>query len=714
MAGELLVNSQHLKKIEPFPRSATLAWEGKHAQAIELATQALSLPNIKPAEQMDLLDLRAESYAALLNLDAAEKDAVSMARIAKKEKKAGLQSQALIRKAFLQMDQGKHDLAAKTFSTALKLARQDKHRYLEAQSLFGLGLNQTVEPSIKSLQQAADLFLSLGNQTRMSYALGALSVAFMNAGRMEDAQRTAQTALTICEEAGDNWGKGWALSFIADMQTDLSRVLKLQKQAYQAEELAGDLRAINAINNNLGYAYLRLGLYPRALRSYQKCFDLNPYEFVHLSNIADAEIRLNSLVEARKYIAQIHSMPRDERGDAITKEISGRLALIEGKPKTALQHFKSAIKISHEAGLAREIGELALLGEAHLARRNFTAALIATTRAVKMHRDLDFPFIDDHPSQNIWWWHAQALKANKNPKEASKALETAYDFLVKGIANTSDEGLRRNHLNKIEVNREIVQAWVKENARRKLPKERLFAHLTSESSLREPFQRLAEISLELNQLKTVAEIQTFLVEEATELSGGERVMLILEKGGKLEVAESLLPRGEDAGKVLASIKKHLNQVRRSRTVQLIGGKGSGEKDKAPRPLSPALCRIVAPLLAQNHLLGYLYVDMSTLYGAFDETDRDMLGMLANQAAVALDNAGLLEELEVKVQERTEQLNARVDELAILNSVGEAMAKTMDVKTVTKIVGDKVQNIFSAEIRNDTFIRSGHQSHPTCL
>ena len=74
----------------------------------------------------------------------------------------------------------------------------------------------------------------------------------------------------------------------------------------------------------------------------------------------------------------------------------------------------------------------------------------------------------------------------------------------------------------------------------------------------------------------------------------------------------------------------------------------------------------------------------------------MLGMLANQAAVALDNAGLLEELEVKVQERTEQLNARVDELAILNSVGEAMAKTMDVKTVTKIVGDKVQNIFSAK------------------
>src|SRR5258707_13704525 len=41
----------------------------------------------------------------------------------------------------------------------------------------------------------------------------------------------------------------------------------------------------------------------------------------------------------------------------------------------------------------------------------------------------------------------------------------------------------------------------------------------------------------------------------------------------------------------------------------------------------------------------------------------------------------------------QQLAQREDELAILNSVGEAMAKTLDVKTVTRIVGDKVRDIF---------------------
>ena len=39
---------------------------------------------------------------------------------------------------------------------------------------------------------------------------------------------------------------------------------------------------------------------------------------------------------------------------------------------------------------------------------------------------------------------------------------------------------------------------------------------------------------------------------------------------------------------------------------------------------------------------------------------------------------------------------RTDELAILNSVGDAMAKSLDVKTVTKIVGDKIREIFQAQ------------------
>jgi GAF domain-containing protein/tetratricopeptide (TPR) repeat protein len=670
-----------------------LAWKGQHPKAIEICTQALdaiSKGNSRTAQsKMELLDLRAESYSAQLNLDAAEKDSILMIRIANAQTKPAFKAQALIRKGWVQGARGNYKLAPKTFSLALKFARQSKQKHLEAESLFGLGHHQIGERSIKPLQQAADLFLSLGNQSRTGHTLAALAAAFRNAGQIEEAQHTAQTALMICEKAGDNIGKGWALNVLGPTQTDLTLVLKFQKQAHQAFEAAGNLGAIAGIINNLGYTYLQLGLYPRALRSYQKSLNLDPADVIPLANIADVEIKLNTLDQAHKHIAELRLLFREKKNWAFTEELLGRMALIEDKPKVALKHFKMAIQISHEAGLVGEIGELTLLGQAYLAGRNFIAALKATSQAAQMHRDLNFPFVDDHPSQNIWWRHAQTLQANKKNKKADEALEMAYDFLLKGIANLHDHGLRRNYLNKVIINREIIQAWGQHATKHKLPWERRFAHLAVESSLREPFERLAEISLELNALHTIKEIQTFLVEEATELSGGERVLLILEKDGELEVADSPLPHGEDSEKVLASIGKHLTSARFTRTTQLILPKKTG------------LSRIIAPLIAQNQLIGYLYADMDSLYGRFDETDRDMLGMLANQGAIALDNADLLEGLEQKVHERTAELqtsNANLEqrnaELQIINSIQQGLAAELDFQSIVNLVGDKLSEVLN--------------------
>lgn len=46
---------------------------------------------------------------------------------------------------------------------------------------------------------------------------------------------------------------------------------------------------------------------------------------------------------------------------------------------------------------------------------------------------------------------------------------------------------------------------------------------------------------------------------------------------------------------------------------------------------------------------------------------------------------------------TQELDQRSKELAIFNSVGEAMTKAMTVKTVTRIVGDQVREIFGVEV-----------------
>ena len=93
--------------------------------------------------------------------------------------------------------------------------------------------------------------------------------------------------------------------------------------------------------------------------------------------------------------------------------------------------------------------------------------------------------------------------------------------------------------------------------------------------------------------------------------------------------------------------------------------------------------------------------MDGLYGRFDDTDRDMLGLLANQAAVALDNAQWSQGLERKVAQRTEELSAskavieqRANELAIINSIQEGMAAALDFQAIVDLVGDKLRGVFN--------------------
>ena len=95
---------------------------------------------------------------------------------------------------------------------------------------------------------------------------------------------------------------------------------------------------------------------------------------------------------------------------------------------------------------------------------------------------------------------------------------------------------------------------------------------------------------------------------------------------------------------------------------------------------PALAHRRAADRPRRELIGYLYADIDGAFGRFHEADRDLLAMLASQAAVALDNAQWSQGLEQKVAQRTEELRAsnaqleqRANELAIINSIQQGMA-----------------------------------------
>ncbi len=139
--------------------------------------------------------------------------------------------------------------------------------------------------------------------------------------------------------------------------------------------------------------------------------------------------------------------------------------------------------------------------------------------------------------------------------------------MLEGIVSLGDEGLRRNYLNKIEAHREIVRAWIKDARKRRLSPQRRAAHLAGEANLREPFERLVDTGLRLNELRSGEELHEFLIDEATELSGAERVLLVLESparpatGGFADASR----RGR-AGTVARHRRLRSVEVRRTRAV----------------------------------------------------------------------------------------------------------------------------------------------------
>ena len=96
--------------------------------------------------------------------------------------------------------------------------------------------------------------------------------------------------------------------------------------------------------------------------------------------------------------------------------------------------------------------------------------------------------------------------------------------------------------------------------------------------------------------------------------------------------------------------------------------------------------IASPLKTDGKTIGVLNLQSYKEEIKYSLQDIEVLNFVGQHISTALMRARALEE--------TRQRNA---ELAILNSVGEAMAKTLDVKTMTRIVGDKVREIFRAEI-----------------
>src|ERR671931_1394057 len=104
--------------------------------------------------------------------------------------------------------------------------------------------------------------------------------------------------------------------------------------------------------------------------------------------------------------------------------------------------------------------------------------------------------------------------------------------------------------------------------------------------------------------------------------------------------------------------------------------GSGEMPKSV---------LYVPLVADGKATGAISIQNFDREHAFAESDQQLLATLARSLSVALENARLVHE--------TRQRNA---ELALINSVQEALAGELEAQAIYDLVGDKIRDVFDAQ------------------
>src|SRR5207248_734835 len=93
-----------------------------------------------------------------------------------------------------------------------------------------------------------------------------------------------------------------------------------------------------------------------------------------------------------------------------------------------------------------------------------------------------------------------------------------------------------------------------------------------------------------------------------------------------------------------------------------------------------------PLASGGRAYGVISLDNFDREHAFDDADQRLLMTLAGSLSAALENARLVHE--------TRQRNA---ELALINSVQEALAGELEMQAIYDVVGDKIQEVFDAQV-----------------
>ena len=698
---------------------AKFDWEA----AAELYTRALDLVAGDLGTECDLYERRAKCCQMIGDYTAQLADLEKLASLAQSLEDLPRQVGALTGQVRALIGVGNPEKAIQTGEGVLELARQRGNLKLEANALNALSFAYKVTRKTTQVREIVErgqkIARQLGDPAVEADVLSWLAYLNARTGRMDLARKDGLAALELYRRLGDREGEADTLVTLAIAASDQAVPLMYMKQVLAIAETTGNQPLQARMGNNLGYNHFLAGLFCRAEAYLKKAVESNrshgrkyllAYPLLNLGRVYVAQGNPKSARIALEEALALARETGDRMVEGACRFVLGKALLAEGRALEAQASIQAGVEVHGESDLPSEPLFLAWQGAAHLAQGEVESAVAATQRAVEK-----LPVGSSSQSEimrwEVWWWRYKALAAHaaagreSSTEEVWEALDRARESMLARIATLDDAGFRRNYFNKKEINRQIIQEWIAQAAQRSLTFSPLTDHLQSAGDLQGSFGRLLDTGVRLSARHEPENLPRYIIDETVELTGADRTALMLydAKGEQREVfafgfhdAEAeQVEQSDFPGEMTAQVEESLRKRAALLRYRQAGEDGivtytdePGEWRYGPEMVQRSV--LCAPLIATSKLVGLLYCELDGIYGFFTRQDLDLLIVLANQAAMAIENADWAQTLEQRVE-------ARTAELVTVNTISQAAASELEQAALIELIGEQVRQVFAADI-----------------
>jgi len=615
-----------------------------------------------------------------------------------------------------------------------------------ADSLNNLGLAYrsagNLEEAVKHFKKSLDILSALGDAEGQAAVLNNLASVLDAHGRYREALTQSFRALELRKRQQDRFSIGYSYFRIGDIYRqmgELDHALSFARKSLSLREEVSDKLGLAHTLHLVGEIHLLQGRYGESLRRLRQ-------GLIQFQALGDKIGKLPLLITLSRLYVELGSYAGAveflDQSEQIAEE-SGLRAY-----KAAARLVRALVKEAEEDlyGAETLLRETERLLQGEPARKNLAETLLHRARILfalgnraKGLETLErsYALISDIGSRDLLPLYF-LLRSEAELLAQSPTLETADRLVARALSEAQELSLlpllawihlqaavlsrrrgaeqgRREHIARAEEIVWQLQEDLPSRLRHTFTRSRLAQRIRKEretlaeaegreavalkpaydaeiAAIRQrnrDLERLQEITRAINSELVLDKVLVRIIDAALELSNAERGFLIIGGGEKqtFRVARNLM--GEDlpdpAGEISSSIAREVFGSGRPLVTNDAVGDVRLAKFKSVRDLK--LMSIAAlPLRVKDRTIGVLYLDNRTVKNAFRDDDLSLLKTLCDQAAIAIENARLIEENKKK-QKELERSNFRI---ASLNKrlTEQLREKTQALQQAQHLLGDR--------------------------